>query len=48
MADPSSLSDLEAYARERIAAQRHPNDYHFFTADAWRGFTLMSGQEEGC
>jgi hypothetical protein len=25
------LSDLEAFARKRIAAQRYPDDYHFFT-----------------
>jgi hypothetical protein len=27
----TSLSDLEAFAKERIAAHRYPNDYHFFT-----------------
>jgi hypothetical protein len=26
------LSDLEAFARKRIAADRYPNDAHFFTA----------------
>ncbi len=26
-----SLSDLRAYAMERLAAQRYPNDYHRFT-----------------
>lgn len=31
MADRDTLSDLEAYAKECIAAQRYPNDYHFFT-----------------
>ncbi len=31
MKNPTSLSDLEAYARERIAAHRYPDDYHFFT-----------------
>jgi len=30
MKRPTSLSDLEAFARERIAAHRYPNDYHFF------------------
>jgi hypothetical protein len=25
------LSDLEAFARKRIAAHRYPNDYHLFT-----------------
>jgi hypothetical protein len=24
------LSDLEAFAKDRIAAHRYPNDYHFF------------------
>ena len=27
----TSLSDLEAFARKHIAAQRYPDDYHFFT-----------------
>ena len=31
MKDRNILADLEAYAKERIAAQRYPNDYHFFT-----------------
>ncbi len=30
MTQPTSLSDLEAFARQRIAADRYPNDYHFF------------------
>ncbi|MGD8489431.1 MAG: hypothetical protein PVF67_04540 [Anaerolineae bacterium] len=30
MAHPPSLSKLESYARQRIAAERYPNDYHFF------------------
>ena len=25
------LSDLETFAKKRIAAHRYPNDYHFFT-----------------
>ena len=25
------LSDLEAFAKKRIAARRYPNDIHFFT-----------------
>jgi len=31
MTHRNSLSDLEAYARKRIAAHRYPNDAHFFT-----------------
>jgi hypothetical protein len=31
MTDQDPLADLEAYAKKRIAAQRYPNDYHFFT-----------------
>lgn len=27
----TSFEDLRAYAKKRIAAQRYPNDYHFFT-----------------
>jgi hypothetical protein len=30
MKDPHMLSDLEAFARKRIAADRYPDDYHFF------------------
>ena len=30
MKHQSSLSDLEVFARKRIAAHRYPNDYHFF------------------
>jgi hypothetical protein len=30
MEDKVSLSELRAYAEKRIAAQRYPNDYHFF------------------
>ena len=30
MKDPNMLSDLEAFARKRIAADRYPNDYHVF------------------
>jgi len=31
MEHQTSLSDLEAYARKRLAAHRYPNDYHRFT-----------------
>jgi hypothetical protein len=31
MKHQTPLSDLEAYAKERIAAHRYPDDYHFFT-----------------
>lgn len=31
MKGQTALSDLEAFAKQRIAAQRYPNDYHFFT-----------------
>ena len=31
MKHQTDLSDLEAFARRSIAAQRYPNDYHFFT-----------------
>ena len=27
----TALSDLEAFAKQRIAAHRYPHDYHFFT-----------------
>jgi hypothetical protein len=27
----TTLADLEAFARKRIAAHRYPNDYHLFT-----------------
>ena len=30
MSHGTSLADLEKYARERIAAERYPDDYHFF------------------
>ena len=30
MKGQTSLSDLEAFARIRIAAHRYPNEYHFF------------------
>ncbi len=30
MKHPTSLADLEEYARKRIAAHRYPNDYHMF------------------
>jgi hypothetical protein len=31
MKHQTALSDLEAFARKRIAAHRYPNDYHRFT-----------------
>jgi len=31
MKHQTSLSDLEAFAKKRIAAHRYPDDYHFFT-----------------
>ena len=30
MDQQAGLSDLEAFAKEKIAAERYPNDYHFF------------------
>jgi hypothetical protein len=27
----TAISDLEAFAKGKIAAERYPNDYHFFT-----------------
>lgn len=30
MKNKSVLADLEAFAKKRIAADRYPNDYHFF------------------
>lgn len=30
MKDPHMLSDLEVFARKRVAAGRYPDDYHFF------------------
>ena len=30
MKDLDMLSDLEAFARKRVAAHRYPNDYHIF------------------
>jgi len=32
MMQPTLLSDLEVFAKERIAAHRYPDDYHFFRA----------------
>jgi hypothetical protein len=31
MAHQTDLSELRAFAEKRIAAERYPNDYHFFT-----------------
>ena len=31
MENQTFLTDLEGYARKRIAAHRYPNDYHLFT-----------------
>ncbi len=31
MKHQTALSDLEAFAKKSIAAQRYPNDFHFFT-----------------
>ena len=31
MKHQTTLSDLEAFAKKSIAAERYPNDYHFFT-----------------
>lgn len=31
MKHQTALSDLEAFAKRSIAAERYPNDYHFFT-----------------